>query len=56
MASRLSPSNPQIRLHLATTLAQSGDKAAAKTEVAELLKLDKSSPIREQAEKLQATL
>lgn len=56
MASRLAPSQAAIRLHLAKALAESGDKAGARREVAELVKLDKASPIRVEAEKLSATL
>jgi cellulose synthase operon protein C len=56
MASRLAPSQANIRLHLAKALAESGDKAGARREVAELVKLDKASPIRVEAEKLSATL
>jgi predicted Zn-dependent protease len=56
MASRLAPTQGNIRLHLAKALIESGDKAAAKQELAELAKLDKASPIRIEAEKLQATL
>ena len=56
MASRLAPRQSEIRLHLAKALAASGDKAGARQEISELSKLDKSSPIRIEAEKLQATL
>jgi putative PEP-CTERM system TPR-repeat lipoprotein len=56
MASRLAPAQADIRLHLAKALAESGDKAGARREIAELTKLDKSSPIRIEAEKLSATL
>lgn len=56
MASRSAPAQADIRLHLAKALAESGDKAGAKREVAELMKLDKASPIRTEAEKLSATL
>ena len=56
MASRSAPAQADIRLHLAKALAESGDKAGAKREVAELMKLDKASPIRTEAEKLSATV
>jgi len=56
MASRLAPAQAEIRLHLAKALAASGDKAGARQEIGELSKLDKASPIRIEAEKLQATL
>jgi len=56
MASRIAPGQPEIRLHLAQALAASGDKAGARQEIGELTKLDKASPIRTEAEKLQATL
>ena len=56
MATRLDPRQAEIRLHLAQALAQSGDKAGARKELTELTKLDKSSPIRTEAEKLLGTL
>ncbi len=56
MATRLDPGQAEIRLHLAQALAQSGDKAGARKELTELTKLDKSSPIRAEAEKLLGTL
>lgn len=56
MASRIAPAQSEIRLHLAKALADSGDKAGAKVAISELIKLDKASPIRIEAEKLQATL
>jgi putative PEP-CTERM system TPR-repeat lipoprotein len=56
MASRLAPRQAEIRLHLAKALAASGDKEGARQEIGELSKLDKASPIRIEAEKLQATL
>jgi cellulose synthase operon protein C len=56
MASRLARGQPEIRLHLAQALAAAGDKAGAREAIGELTKLDKASPIRIEAEKLQATL
>jgi len=56
MATRLAPGEGAIRLHLAKALIQSGDKTAARQELSELAKLDKASPIRAEAEKLQASL
>jgi Flp pilus assembly protein TadD len=56
IATRLAPTKPEIRLHLAKALAESGDKAAARREITELSKLKKESPVRIEAEKLQATL
>jgi Flp pilus assembly protein TadD len=51
-ASGLAPANPEIRLHLAKALIKSGDKASARRELETLAKLDPSSPIRADAEKL----
>jgi len=56
MASRLAPRQQEIRLHLAQALIAVGDKAGAREAIGELTKLDKTSPIRIEAEKLQATL
>ncbi len=56
MATSLAPAVPEIRLHLAQALAESGDKAGARKELTELTKLDKASPIRADAEKLLGTL
>ena len=56
MASRLAPGQPEIRLHLAQALVATGDKAGAREAIGELTQLDKASPIRIEAEKLQATL
>lgn len=56
MATRLAPRQPEIRLHLVKALIAAGDKAGARQESAALLTLDKASPIRAEAEKLQATL
>lgn len=59
MASSLAPEQAEIRLHLAKVLVQSGDKNGARKELAELTKLeklDKSSPIRAEAEKMQSAL
>jgi cellulose synthase operon protein C len=51
-ASSLAPQNQEIRLHLAKALLKSGDKAAARRELETLAKLDSSSPIRADAEKI----
>lgn len=56
MASRLAPNQAEIRLHLAKALVAAGDKTGARQEIAELAKLDKASPVRIEAEKLQSTL
>ena len=59
MASALSPAQAEIRLHLAQALAKSGDKSGARKELAEITKsdkLDKSSPIRTEAEKLEKSI
>jgi putative PEP-CTERM system TPR-repeat lipoprotein len=56
MATRLAPRQAEIRLHLVKAMIAAGDKAGARQEAAALLTLDKSSPIRLEAEKLQATL
>jgi cellulose synthase operon protein C len=56
MATRLAPEQAEIRLHFAQALAAAGDKAGARQAIADLTKLDKASPIRIEAEKLQATL
>jgi putative PEP-CTERM system TPR-repeat lipoprotein len=51
MASALAPANNEIRLHLGKALVASGDKAGAKQALADLVKLDKDSPLRVEAEK-----
>ena len=56
MASTLGPGQPDIRLHLAKALVASGDKVAARKELDELGKLDSSSPVRAEADKLKSTL
>jgi putative PEP-CTERM system TPR-repeat lipoprotein len=56
IAARLAPGNAEIRLHLAKALIESGDKTAARQELSDFTKLDKTSPYRIEAEKLQATL
>lgn len=56
MASTLGPGQPDIRLHLAKALVASGDKAAARKELDELGKLDSSSPVRAEADKLKSSL
>ena len=56
MATRLAPNEPEIRLHFAQVLAQSGDKSGARKEATELTKLDAKSPVRVEAEKLLSTL
>jgi putative PEP-CTERM system TPR-repeat lipoprotein len=55
-ASNLAPTNSEIRLHLATAMVKTGDKAGARKELEQLTKLDKASPIRADAEKLLGTL
>jgi putative PEP-CTERM system TPR-repeat lipoprotein len=55
-ASSLAPANQEIRLHFAKALIKSGDKASARRELEPLTKLDPSSPIRADAEKLLGTL
>jgi putative PEP-CTERM system TPR-repeat lipoprotein len=55
-ASSMSVANAEIRLHFAKALLKSGDKSGAKRELGTLAKLDPSSPIRADAEKLLATL
>ena len=52
MAHNLAPREAEIRLHLAQALRESGDKEGARRELTELSKLDASSPVRAQAEKL----
>ena len=56
MATTMNPSSADYRLHLAQALAESGDKAAARTELEPLTRLDKNSPARAQAEKFLSTL
>jgi putative PEP-CTERM system TPR-repeat lipoprotein len=56
MATALAPMQSDIRLHLAKVLIDAGDKPAARKELVELSKLDKASPVRIEAEKLQSTL
>jgi FimV-like protein len=56
MASTLGPGQPDIRLHLAKALVASGDKVAARKELDELGKLDSSSPVRAEADKLKSSL
>jgi putative PEP-CTERM system TPR-repeat lipoprotein len=52
-ASNLAPANSEIRLHLATAMIKTGDKVGARRELDTLLsKLEKSSPLRADAEKL----
>jgi Flp pilus assembly protein TadD len=52
-ASNLAPTNSEIRLHLATAMIKAGDKVGARRELETLLsKLEKSSPLRAEAEKL----
>ena len=50
------PKNAQIRLHLAQALARAGDRAAAKTEVAAVLKAAPSGPVGDAARALEAKL
>ena len=56
MATTMVPTHPQYRLHLAKALAESGDKAGARQAIEPLTKLEQSSPVRAQAEKLLSTL
>jgi len=56
MASTLAPARSEIRLHFAQALVATGNKAEARKQLTELVKLDKGSPIRGEAEKLLATL
>jgi putative PEP-CTERM system TPR-repeat lipoprotein len=51
-ASNLAPTNNDIRMHLATGMIKTGNKAGAKRELEALTKLDKDSPIRADAEKM----
>jgi tetratricopeptide (TPR) repeat protein len=51
-ASSLAPANQEIRLHLAKALIKSGDKTSARRELETLAKVDPSSPLRADAEKL----
>ena len=46
------PANNEIRMHLATAMLKTGNKAGAKRELEMLTKLDKDSPIRADAEKM----
>src|SRR6185312_6987455 len=56
LATTMVPTHPQYRLHLAKALAESGDKAGARQAIEPLTKLEQSSPVRAQAEKLLSTL
>ena len=51
-ASNLAPANNEIRLHLATAMIKTGDKVGARRELEALIKLEKTSPLRADAEKL----
>ena len=51
-ASNLAPANNEIRLHLATAMIKTGDKVGARRELEALIKLEKNSPLRADAEKL----
>ncbi len=55
-ASNLDPANDEIRLHLATALVKTGDKAAARLELESLIKRDKPTAIRDEALKLLQSL
>ncbi|MEO9135640.1 MAG: tetratricopeptide repeat protein, partial [Casimicrobiaceae bacterium] len=55
MASHLAPAQDEIRLHFAKALLETGDKAGARQELTPLSKLDKTSPIRIEADKLLAS-
>jgi putative PEP-CTERM system TPR-repeat lipoprotein len=56
LASNLAPGDAQIRLHLAQGLMKTGDKPAARRELEMVMKLDKDSPQRAEAEKLLVAL
>ena len=51
-AARASPSENDIRMHLAKALLKTGDKAGAKTELQALAKLDQASEVRDEAQKM----
>ena len=51
-ASNIDPANDEIRLHLATGLIKTGDKAAARRELEALIQRDKPAPVRDEATKL----
>jgi putative PEP-CTERM system TPR-repeat lipoprotein len=51
-ASNLTPASDEIRLHLATALIKTGDKAAARLELEALIQRDKPAAIRDEASKL----
>jgi putative PEP-CTERM system TPR-repeat lipoprotein len=51
-ASNLAPANNEIRFHLATAMIKAGDKVGARRELEALIKLETSSPLRADAEKL----
>ena len=51
-AVRVSPTQNDIRLHLAKALLKTGDKAGAKTELERLAKLDEAGEVRDEAQKM----
>jgi cellulose synthase operon protein C len=51
-ASNLNPANDEIRLHLASSLIKTGDKAAARLELETLITRDKPTAIRDEALKM----
>ncbi len=55
-ARRQSPNNPEIRFHLATVLAETGNENEANSELTELLRDNESFPSRELAEALARSL
>ncbi len=52
MATTLSPGQNEVRLHLAKALLKTGDKAGAKSELETLAKLEQTSAVRDEAQKL----
>jgi putative PEP-CTERM system TPR-repeat lipoprotein len=51
-ATNLAPQDPRMRLNLARALAKSGDKAAARREVEQVVKRDPRPPVKAEAEQL----
>ena len=52
----LAPNSPELRLHLAKGLLKAGEKSAAKKELAELAKLARPTPARDEAAALLKSL
>jgi len=50
------PSSAEVRLHLAKALLKAGDRSGAKSELQAIVKLERKTPARDEAEKLLATL